>query len=180
LPLTVEGRIRAFVAAQIQFSFGHEYAHHLRGHTGGERIAVAVAGGADSRFFNHSLEFDADFWALRNIQHAATVHKNVSEGAVHAFVSLHLYKELLDLRNQAVPISNSHPAPTIRLQEFLERIGVRGQLQPFANRLLSEAANLIGRFPEFLLYQRPDVLDFYGSVYLRSYTVKQLTDRIDF
>ncbi len=72
----LERALKEFVRAQMQFTFGHEYAHLLCGHLALPNCADEIISNEDNssplkdlRIYSHDLEYQADYFALKNIEH---------------------------------------------------------------------------------------------------------------
>lgn len=66
-PPLVEASLKRQVHSQMQFTFGHEFAHVICGHTDTGNVVVSKDG-AEARTFKDKMEFEADIQAINNIR----------------------------------------------------------------------------------------------------------------
>ncbi|MGG2103319.1 hypothetical protein [Stenotrophomonas sp. NRRL B-14846] len=170
------------VRAQMQFTFGHEFAHLLRGHL--EQDDIQVTGAGEARTYAHALEFEADEYAIRHIEHDREARAAVASSATTVMLYLEFLNQIADLCGmQAMALSGSHPTPLHRLQRLHAALG---KLSPLAgasqiDALIEHTLAMAGRMRQFVEQSpRADIMTFHGSAYLPSYRPKQLRDRIDF
>ena len=189
LPGEIERKIQELVSAQMEFTYGHEYSHHLLGHTdvpGTKLIAIHSSTNQTAPenmiVYSHDLEFQADLNALKKIEHDKKAFSLITMGAFSVF----LYLNFLEEAHQALGIkrfsvSSTHPAPIDRLWRLHRCLGAKSPLStPSLNECLEVSQELSKMFVADVKRGRSDALTFYGSVYLPSYKNRQLIDRIDF
>lgn len=199
LPVEAEREIQAHVLRQMQFTFGHEYAHYLCSHMDLPAQLSMCGGEASSldcydveliepKKFELELEHEADLLAIKAVATGPKAQATVANGAFSVLLYLYFLegiRPLLGLRPHAV--SRTHPtaeqriwrlwaslSPNVRpgkswLEQCIKENERAQQLLKF--HVLSEA--------ERHEPQR-DLLGFYGSIYLPSYKKKLQRDRIDF
>lgn len=182
LPLKIERRLQVLVHDQMQFTFGHEYAHLLCGHASTGTIAMS-GDSADARTFSHGLEFEADAHAIRLVQHNALTEGRIAHAGLSVLVFLtllHRLKGIYSLR--PLPVSETHPDPIDRLWAIRGFLGQRSPLDDNEIKgILADCTQLLDAFPHLLASaNREDILTFYGSIYLPSYIGNPKLDRIDF
>ena len=182
LPPKVEAKVRELAFDQMQFTFGHEYAHYLCGHISCGDVPMP-GDRTEARTFAHDLEFEADAQAVRLVQQSAGAMRRVAHGALFVLIfldTLYCLKQQHTLR--PLPVSETHPSPVDRLWALQKTLGARSPMTDGDIRhALDVCGQLIEAFPWLLKSaDRPDVLTFYGSIYLPSYMGKPKLDRIDF
>jgi hypothetical protein len=189
LPPKAERKIMDLVRYQMQFTFGHEYAHLLCNHLsspqnyGSEtphKITDALL--KKHHIYNHILEHEADLYALRNIQHDQKAHLGVSQGAFSVFLYSHFLVEVQKEFGVRKPsVSETHPAPLNRLQKLLQGLGKKS---PVSKDELADHLSVLDEMKKNFISQlknsSDDILTSYGSVYLPNYKPKLQQDRYDF
>lgn len=182
LPPKTEARLQALVFDQMQFTFGHEYAHYLCGHT--STTSVSLPGNqAAARSFAYDLEFEADIQAINLVRQTPSAAERVAHGGMFALIFLDLLYRLKGRHGlRPLPVSETHPAPIERLWALHRTLSSRSPMSSTAiEHSLSVCTQLVDAFSKLLEASlRADLLTFYGSVYLPSYTEKRKIDRIDF
>ena len=181
-PPKIAAQLQELVHKQMQFTFGHEYSHFLCGHTSTESVPLA-GGGADARIFAHGLEYEADANAVRLMQHDPIYAEQIAAAGFSVFMYLHILMQLKKSYSlRSLPVSDTHPGPLDRIWSLLDFLGPRSPLnRADIDHMLAVAAQLLEAFPYLLRSaSRPDVLTFYGSIYLPSYTKRIKIDRVDF
>jgi hypothetical protein len=180
LPIHIERVLERIVVDQMRFTFGHEYAHALLGHTSSAQ--GSGADNADILAYSHEAEFDADLHALLNIGHKQEAFALTAEGALAALLYLHFLEDVASAIGKKVSsVSSTHPPARERLFQLYGRL--REKLSAEADsptQMLEFAEDLKEMLNKRMLGQRPDILQFYGSVYLTSYTDKRKRDRYDY
>ncbi len=186
----IERKLANLVKAQMQFTFGHEYAHLLCGHLSSDEAQAKVTLmesnpniPQDLKIYNHSLEYEADFSALKNINHNQAAYLMVSEGAFSALLYLYFLEEVRELCGlRELTVSTTHPTSIDRIIKLHKSLGKHSILTDNTLKNLQEKTQHLSE----LLTQRinssgkHDILTFYGSVYLSSYTSRIKKDRIEF
>jgi len=182
LPPKTEARVQALVFDQMQFTFGHEYAHYLCGHT--STASVSLPGNqATARAFACDLEFEADFQAINLVRQTPSVAERIAQGGMFALIFLDLLYRLKGQHGlRSLPVSETHPAPIERLWALHRTLGSRSPMSAMdIEHSIAVCTQLVDAFSKLLEDSpRADVLTFYGSIYLPSYTEKLKIDRIDF
>jgi hypothetical protein len=132
--------------------------------------------------YSHDLEFQADLHALKIIQHDKKVFPLVAMGAFSIF----LYLDFLEHAHRALGIkifsvSSTHPAPIDRLRRLHRCLGTKS---PLSNASLMECLEVSQQLSKVFFDDVKrgvsDILTFYGSIYLPSYTKRMRKDRIEF
>lgn len=189
LPSEIERGLGILVRHQMQFTFGHEYAHLLCKHIPSpQSIAkkkqpdVHSAHLKDIRIFSYEMEYEADLYALRNIQKKDKVYSQISQGAFSVLLYLNFLEKTLDeLGLKKFSISMTHPSPLDRIKNLQRRLGKKVFV---SERQLEFYLNILEEMKDTFIYQvkdnKNDVLTSYGSVYLPSYKSKIKQDRYDF
>ncbi len=176
LPLLLERKIQSLTAAQMEFTFGHEFAHLLAGHL------VAEYSGNDVRLYSHECEYAADRGAISAVC-SDDARKAIARGASDVLLYLHFLESSADaglLRR--FEGSDTHPRPLHRLSRLVEALDER-HLRPPCEIDASRGA--IESMVQWVKWraetaQQPDLLCFYGSMYLHGFTDRMKTDRIEF
>ncbi len=180
----LEREVARRVHAQMQFTFGHEYAHLLRGHLAGD--ATAVAGAGDVKTYAHALEYEADLYAVRHVEQHADACRTIAEGACDVLVHLDFIGRVHDLcALKAFSVSSTHPSPEQRLRRLHQALGKRSPLAGDAqiDALLERSAAMaerLRRIVDAAADRGQDLMEVYGSAYLPGYKPKRLQDRIDY
>lgn len=180
------------VKLQMQFIFGHEYAHILLNHLDDDSTnwinyhCIPTKEDIPIANYSHSLEYDADYNAIFNIASSETDKKELLLAALNFFLFLDIYSQFsMLISNKQAHENNTHPQPIERFNNLLNRFSKL--LGSDKDEILSQLANT-RNYGEYLLQVfkgiseqgNEDVINFYGSVYLSSYIPKKLLDRIDY
>lgn len=182
LPPRIEARIQALVSDQMQFTFGHEYAHYLCGHT--SSVSASLPGNQDAaRTFAYDLEFEADAQAINLVSQTPHAANRIAHGGMCALIFLDLLYRLKERHGlKPLPISETHPAPIDRIWALQMKLRSKSPMtDEDIEHSLAVCSQLISGFSSFLESStRPDLLTFYGSIYLPSYVGKIKMDRLEF
>jgi hypothetical protein len=176
LPQHVEAAVRREVDAMIEFTFGHEFSHHLLGHLGD------MPEGTDARLYSHGQEYEADRHAVLTVVDRQA-REMIAKGAYKVFFALELIRQIGQAR-QEVPrsaVSSSHPSPVERLWALHDALGARDA--PRRRSLEIDLATV--REQSDLLLARlgtlpPNTLTFYGSLYMTGLVDRVSRDRLEF
>lgn len=179
LPSNVARELRTRTSRQMEFTFGHEFSHLILGHLREEH--------ADSCFdimtYAHALEYEADRQAVSLVVGSKESKRNVLVGAYD--VLLYLYFIELSGINGFIPsfsVSKTHPDALSRLTNIQYIIDLREKSDKkliYSNiDSILEMIELVSS--ELKSADRSDILTFYGSIYLPSFTCRLRRDRIDF
>ena len=177
----------------MAFTYGHEYSHYLLGHLNDSKLKLMSVFDAANKsalgefaIYEHELEFQADLKAVQSVERNKNASLEVAWGAFSVFVLLNFLIEAeRDLGLRRFSVSATHPSPIERVWSLQERLGKKS---PYSNQSLKasleSADDLLDVFKRYVMNQqmkfRPDILSFYGSIYLPSYKKEFLRDRIDF
>lgn len=186
----LERKVIQLVDNQMKFTFGHEYAHLLCGHLAGPDVLVklnAFDGGADSqqqvKVYSHELEYQADLYSLKNVEHNNDMFISVAQGALSVLIYLHFIDLISDFcKLPEFSVSLTHPTPKDRIEALHRQLGKKS---PYSDNLLADAFDTATQLAEIFESRvsnsnREDLLTFYGSIYLGNYTEKVRRDRYDF
>lgn len=177
LPAPVELKIQSLTAAQMEFTFGHEFAHMLNGHL------AAEYSDDDVRLYSHECEYAADLGAVLAVRPDHAARKRIARGAFDVLLYLHFLESSADaglLRSFSA--SDTHPRPVDRIDRLLDALNVRYLNPPGEIEASKEAIESMARWVKWRAdtAEQPDLLGFYGSIYLRGFTDRLKRDRIDF
>ena len=177
LPTNLEQTIQNLCRRQMEFTFGHEFAHFLEGHLESD------ASGSPTKVYSFESEVTADRQAVVSVNADKKSRGHLACGAYD--VLLYLY--FLELATEAghIPkfsISHTHPPALERLRNVREQFNDADQPD---RTTLGMNIREIRRMVEFVgkrleLSDRDDLLTFYGSMYLPSFTGRLRQDRIEF
>lgn len=186
----LERTIKRLVNAQMQFTFGHEYAHLLCGHLASNDISGQINSTESDcvrleslRAYNHEFEYQADYFALKHIEHNDGAFRDVSEGAFFVLIYLHFLHEIRALCGlKSFSVSITHPEPKDRIFALQNNLGKKSL---FNDEIVEDLFLVSAQLSEILAHHlkygpREDILTFYGSIYLPSYISKPKVDRIEF
>lgn len=182
LPKIIENKIQELVSDQMQFTFGHEYAHYLCGHVSSGNTPLP-GNREKARAFAHALEFEADAQAVKLVRQSPSAADRIAHGGMFVLIFLDLLYRLKDQYGlRRLPVSETHPAPIDRLYALQQSLGSRSPMSlNDIEHSLAVCTQLVAAFSQFLKGSpRPDILSFYGSIYLPSYVSRIKLDRIDF
>jgi hypothetical protein len=189
LPHEIERAVQSLVNRQMQFTFGHEYAHYLCGHIPSAETLMSLKYSApfmsELALYNHALEYEADYYALKNIEIKKEEFGNVVHGGFSVLIYLHFIEEFSkDFGIRNLSVSDTHPAPKDRIYKLLSNLGKNSPVNKSHIDEMFLAAQqrseVLQSRIEYLADQYDDILGFYGSVYLPSYKKKRKIDRVDF
>lgn len=178
------------VKAQMQFTFGHEYAHLLCGHlstdnTPNEAKLTDNNSGLlrDLKIYNHELEYQADLFALKNIERNQDAFLTISQGAFSVLLYLHFLETVRKSCGlKELSVSSTHPTSLDRITNLHKNLGKRS---PITEKKLDSQLAKSDELSELLDLRlkgadRTDLLTFYGSIYLSSYISRAKLDRYEF
>lgn len=184
LPNKIENKLNELVSLQMQFTFGHEYAHHLCGHMREMEQCSSVVGNntQEIEVYNHDCEFEADLCAITNISNNGNAFKLVSNGAFSVLIYLNF---ILTLRGiiggKCLSLSATHPHPRARVEKLHASLGVKSPLDTSdLGNMFNTSEYLADALVRRAEASEQDVFGFYGSVYLTSYTTRVREDRYEF
>jgi len=177
LPGPVERKIQSLTAAQMEFTFGHEFAHLLAGHL------VAEYSGNDVRLYSHECEYAADRGAVLAAGPDHAARKAIARGAFDVLLYLHFLELSADaglLRHFSA--SETHPRPLGRLNRLVEVLDERHLGPPGEIEASRESIESMVQWVKWRAEtaEQPDLLGFYGSIYLHGFTDRMKTDRVEF
>lgn len=189
LPVETERVLSELVLHQMQFTFGHEYAHLLCGHHSLQETVVNQSTNEEKGVYlkelcvyEHELEFQADLCALTQIPYNSKAFTEVAHGAFSVLLYLDFLTkawEIFGLHKSSV--SETHPAPIHRIQRLHKDLGRRSPLnEKDLTGMFDVSGELIKTLKHRQIGQREDILTFYGSLYLPSYVTKPRRDRYDY
>jgi hypothetical protein len=178
LPSLLDRKIRDRCNDQMEFTFGHEFAHYLRGH-----LALSDDEYIDIKTFSHELEYEADCYAIELVENPKKQQIKLAIAGCEVLMFLH-FLELLGESpgTRKFSVTNTHPSAVDRLIRLIDRVRkILPHEWQSAEQLVAQVMQLATFVTESLEYGgRPDILIFEGSVYLPGFTRKRLRDRIDF
>jgi hypothetical protein len=189
LPHETERAIQSLVNRQMQFTFGHEYAHYLCGHIPSADILMNMKSSApfmsELALYNHALEYEADYYALKNIEVKKVEFEGVAQGAFSVLVYLHFIEEFTkDFGIRDFSVSVTHPAAKDRIYKLFNNLGASVPIDKSVIdgmfSVTQEMSEVLHSRIEYLSDQFDDLFGFYGSLYLPSYKKKRNRDRVDF
>ncbi|MES3151669.1 hypothetical protein [Sphingomonas faeni] len=177
LPPRVEREIQLRTATQMEFTFGHEFAHLLEGH-----LDAGDASG-DIKTYSHECEYAADSRAVLAAGPDHAAREAVARGAFDVL----LFLQFLETSAAAGMLgrfsaSDTHPRPVERIERLAATLGNRlsrppGEIEA-SIEAIEQMAGQVGKRVEYS--DRPDLLNFYGSMYLVGYTDRMKVDRVEF
>jgi hypothetical protein len=175
-PSKLEAELRGQVDAMLEFTYGHEFSHQLLGHLdSAESVDDIIQYSCDR-------EFAADRTAVLNVLDRKA-RKRIAKGAYMVLFALHFIDEIAAARAEVPRFSGSstHPAPIDRIWALHRALGASDALREGAIlRDLATITAVTSAIIERLKELRPDMLTFYGSLYLGGLGGKFRQDRIDF
>lgn len=176
-PAYLEREFQEMTGRQIEFTFGHEFAHYLEGHL------VEPSPGTDVRTYAFACEFTADRQAVLFAASDKASRARLRLGAYDVLLYLH-FLEVAAARGlmPSFAVSMTHPPALERIHALCEDVSNRGGSDRAHLDLCVEAIERTVGFAEERIAssERPDLLTFYGSLYLPSYTKRILKDRLEF
>lgn len=190
LPIAIEREINAHVLRQMQFTFGHEYAHYLCGHLALPSQMLmcvphteAVGFVSDEpKAFEHELEYEADLYAVKMTGTDLDACSRISNGAFSVLLFLYFLEIRSDLALRSPSVSRTHPKAIDRIWRLWSSLSPN--LRP-AKHWIDKSIKAVEHAQALLKFHvmsqsRKDLMTFYGSIYLPSYTLKIQRDRLDF
>jgi len=132
--------------------------------------------------YGRDFEFQADLYALRLIEHDKKAFQLVAMGAYLVFIYLNFLEEAhQSLGTRQFSVSATHPPPLDRLWRLHQSLKAKSPLSTDEiNECLEVSQQLSQLFARDVRKGVRDILTFYGSVYLPSYTERMREDRIEF
>ncbi len=189
LPHETERTIQSLVSRQMQFTFGHEYAHYLCGHIPSADTLMNMKSTApfmsELALYSHALEYEADYYALNNIEVKRDDFEGVMYGAFSVLIYLHFIEEYgKDVGSRSFSVSVTHPSAKDRVYNLYSKLGKNAPVNKRAiDEMFSvaqEMSEVLQSRIEYLKDQYDDLLGFYGSIYLPTYKKGIKKDRVDF
>jgi hypothetical protein len=184
LPLKAEKGIRGYVNYQMKFTFGHEYSHYLLNHLDEAEVLSRSFGNRGSRsedvaIYNHELEYEADYYSLKNIQHNKNEFGGMAHGAFSSLFFLHFIDECLNkLKMKKLSVSSTHPRSSDRIQELHKRLGKTSPInQTIIDEMFEVSDSMLGII-DIAKKQRTDMFRFYGSIHMSNYVTSPPQDRV--
>ncbi|RBI65933.1 hypothetical protein DQ400_15825 [Vreelandella sulfidaeris] len=189
LPDELERAIQSLVQRQMQFTYGHEYAHYLCNHIPSAETMIKLNASASQfnelALYNHSLEYEADYYALKNIEVKKADFGDVTQGAFSVLIYLHFIEKFsskFGLDNFSV--SETHPAAKDRANQLFDNLGKQAPINKNAIdemfTVADQLSEVLNSRIDYLKDQYDDIFGFYGSLYLPSFKKNSKVDRIDF
>jgi hypothetical protein len=177
LPPHLETQFQAMTARQMEFTFGHEFAHLIEGHLTEPTAPI------DARVYAFECEFVADRQAVLLAGTDKNTRGMLAMGAYEVLLYLH-FLETASARGMLseFSVSVTHPPALERLHSVLDGVAAKvGNHREIVEANI-KAIEVISDFAEKRVEysDRPDLLTFYGSMYLPSYTRRLLEDRVEF
>lgn len=192
LPEHIEHFIRTITDLQYQFILGHEYSHHLLGHLNDSRLftdnlsSLLYAHNGKEKIrhykYSHKLEYDADWYAIKNIKGNSSYREMIANSAFLTLMFFETRKIISDYTNPGGGINySSHPDPVDRIFKLRSKLNNRWG---FSREQLENNIEYLTRYTnqfvnEHLVFNY-DEFERYGSVYLPNFKPKLLMDRVDF
>lgn len=191
LPDSIHVPVLNLTTDQLSFTFGHEYSHHLLGHLSGAQTkqvalsdvlyAAESARTVQSYVYKHALEYEADWFAIKNVKSNTEYRSRLANAAFTMFIYFDVLSHVFMAMGHRSTAASTHPAPLDRVWKLRRRLNRKIGLPPdeIANLISHAAAIKEALVKEWVPY-RFDELERYGSIYLPSYKGKLLVDRVDF
>lgn len=175
MPAIINRKIKNDVNNQMQFTYGHEFAHKLNEH-------LSLPESNNQLVYSHNLEFEADIAAIAVINKKDdAAYENIRDGAITALVFLSFLEHSLQLMtNTKLSFSSTHPSSRERLHNLCESLG---KDSPLSFVEIDELDDGLSEQAEIMKRMLGDQLEYhlsrYGSVYLPSYKKRLLEDRVE-
>lgn len=181
LPITIERKLNKRVRDQLQFTFGHEFAHYLRDHLSSPYASHDSASGEVFETYAHDLEFEADLYAVKHVT-TQQDQKRIAYAGLSVMLFLHFLAEANKrFGSKTHTFFSTHPPSIDRAwrlwDSFKGLIEVSQSDMEVALDALTELQDLMALM---MKNGRDDILTFYGSIYLPTFRPKPKLDRIDF
>jgi hypothetical protein len=180
LPAQIQRNIERHVKFQLAFTFGHEFAHLIRGHLALPDVVGASSG--DAKAYDLECEFEADLWAIRHASRDARAQRSIVSGGFETLLFLHFLETAgSDVKLRKHTISDTHPSALDRIWRLWANLAE--DLRP-DRAWLEDCVSRIGPFQSALSrhvsnHAGDDLASFYGSIYLPSFSSKSRRDRVD-
>lgn len=190
LPPLIHHQIKDMTNRQIEFVYGHEYAHHLLGHSTSQASSKenSVSPLTNNQppnqvVLSHQEEFDADYYAITNVEHNLKYKSELANAAIHLLFYLEFLTKLLyKYKHSGIFNNSTHPLHSDRIENLKSKINpsVQPNIGTLDDLVVSApilSDHLIG------MIENPSKFDpiiTYGSIYLPTYKNKIQRDRIDF
>ena len=177
LPLQLEKQFQTMTARQMEFTFGHEFAHLIEGHLTEQSTPI------DARVYAFECEFAADRQAVLLAGTDKNTRLMLARGAYDVLLYLY-FLESASARGMLpeFSVSTTHPPALERLRTVLDGVDSKDNVHRVIIEANVKAIEMITDFAQKRVEysDRSDILTFYGSMYLPSYTRRLLEDRIEF
>jgi hypothetical protein len=183
LPDIIDRYIKIRVSYQMEFVFGHEFAHYSLDHLA---IPVDYCNGvetATTKAFSVECELKADLVAVTAVEKSREDKFKIAIGAYDVMLFLHLAESIGNVGGmRKLLLSETHPAAIDRLSALVSKLS---KIFPPQWRDISASIAAVDQLREDIVEvvtkgSRRDLLTFYGSLYLSNYKMKIGIDRIDF
>lgn len=193
LPIKTHRAVQSLVQSQMEFTFGHEYAHYLLNHLAAPDMSIQIQEKEETdlsdqvqivnKNYSHENEYEADFYAIKFIENNSATQKKTIMGAYSVFLFFAFLQEIEVLQGlRKFTVSCTHPEPLERLWALWRSLGRKGVK---SNQEIEQLIGLKDDMKQILDRHiknsgRADILSLKGSVYLPSLKDKIRTDRIEF
>lgn len=181
-----EKGLRNYVDYQMRFTFGHEYSHYLLNHLDEAEVMTYSLGHSNRKresiaTYNHELEYQADYFSIKNIMHNKKEFDSMAHGAFSVLCFLHFIEKCLNkIKSKKLSFSKTHPKSIDRIKQLHYRLGKKS---PINDAIIEEMINaseqmltIVDDAPKL----RSDIFTFYGSIHMSKYVKKPPQDRIDY
>jgi hypothetical protein len=178
LPSEIEQSVQSLRGFQMEFVFGHEFAHILLGHLN-EQIDVAP----DIRTYAQVSEFEADINAIQQVTNDRSAKWKLLNAGLQVLLFLHFLEKCAEYGLlPSFTVARTHPSALDRIWHLHNSVGSMFEVpQELLTKNIDSMENMaIVVRDRLAAAERKDLLDFYGSMYLLSFKKRRLKDRIDF
>lgn len=186
LPEDIKKEIDFATDWQMSFIIGHEYAHHYLKHLENEshlkshtRISYL---NNEPQFYNYrqKCEFEADFHSINETSYDKNEKTELINGAFLFFTFLDMYYKIEDYifpKNNGI---KTHPEPLDRIWKLRDKIDENfGLSVTELTDIIDYNENFMDNFLNNYLPYNVERIEMIGSIYLPSYKIKYLIDRLD-
>jgi hypothetical protein len=189
LPTALEREVQQRTKDQVAFTYGHEYAHHLCNHLSSPNVKFrnlrtqsgAIAAG-EVVSYSHEIEYEADFYAIRNLADEPTYQGRLAASAFSVFLYLDVLEKFCTILGRKDDhTSDTHPKSLDRVWSLRNKLNARiGPKRMELETSIKNTESALLQLKALLANRGPHMFEFYGSVYLPNYKAKAGIDRIDF
>lgn len=187
VPPDIHAEVAAMVGWQMKFIIGHEFAHHILGHSSDDNLFMAKkfrfadddVGDWVGYRRSHAEEFQADIHSISAATNPQTRY-SLFVGGTMFLLALSAFEAVAEELQPGFADIDTHPETIVRFRRLINTFRddpafkVEG-----VDRVIAYYEHIISSLKDHLVHH-PEMFERYGSVYLASWQGPVLRDRINY